>query len=124
MRDLETTQDLHHLFGEFYKKLLEDPEMHRIFLIEKNINMQQHLPHIVSFWEQIVFNTGNYNKNVMQIHMNLNALTPLKAVHFQTWLDTLFGVIDQNFKGENTEKLKTRALSIATIMQIKTNKTG
>lgn len=121
MKDLENNQDLEFLFSNFYKELLKDSEMHRIFIEEKNIDMQTHLPQIVSFWEQVVFSKGDYRKNVMQIHINLNQLTPLNPEHFQTWIQTLYKVIDSKFQGEFTEKLKTRALSIATIMQIKTN---
>jgi hemoglobin len=38
---------------------------------------------------------------------------------FQIWLGHFYATVDELFKGEKAEKIKTQALSIATIMQIK-----
>ena len=38
---------------------------------------------------------------------------------FKIWLRHFNQTIDENFKGDKTEQIKTQALSIATIMQIK-----
>ena len=38
---------------------------------------------------------------------------------FQIWLNHFNNSVDENFKGEKAERIKTQALSIATVMQIK-----
>lgn len=119
MTDLQTREDLVVLFDTFYQRLLEHPEMHRIFIDVKEMDMQKHLPEIVSFWEQVVFNTGDYRRNVMALHLDLNQITHLDKPLFDFWLKTLFETVDFLFSGEKSELLKTRALSIATVMQIK-----
>jgi hemoglobin len=38
---------------------------------------------------------------------------------FKIWLNHFYTTVDENFKGQKAEQIKTQALSIATIMQIK-----
>lgn len=119
MEDIQNRKDIEILMDRFYQKLLSDDAINYIFTDVAKINVEKHLPHIVSFWEQILFATGDYKSNVMQIHIDLNAKEKLTQKHFEIWLHYFNQTADENFKGSNTEKIKTRALSIATVMKIK-----
>jgi len=119
MKDIENRQDLEILLSAFYNSLLNDPSINYIFTDVAGINLEQHLPHIVDFWEQSLFYTGSYRKNVMQVHLDLNSKEKLTNTHFETWLHHFNTVTDLLFKGPNCEKIKTRAQSIATVMKIK-----
>ncbi|NMH29637.1 group III truncated hemoglobin [Flavobacterium silvaticum] len=119
MTDIRNTDDLRILFGNFYKELLLDAEMHHIFIAIAKLDIDKHLPIIVSFWEQVIFGSGNYKTNVLEIHRHLHNAIRLEQHHFKIWLDTLFKVIDLHYSGENSEKIKTRALSISQVMQLK-----
>jgi hemoglobin len=70
------------------------------------------------FWENVLFNTGSYKKNAIAVHKELNELTPLHKEHFAEWLSLWRQTVDELFSGSNGEKIKQRATSIATIMQI------
>jgi len=119
MKDVETRSDLESLMSAFYNKLLQDDSINYIFTDIARINLEEHLPHIVDFWAQNILGVGNYRNNVLQIHLDLNNKVRLTKEHFDTWLAHFNNTIDEGFAGENAEKMKTRALSIATIMQIK-----
>jgi hemoglobin len=119
MRDIHTREDLHLLISEFYKKLLADSKINYIFTEIAKIDLAPHLMDLVDFWEQILFDTGSYRKNVLQIHTDLNQQSKLSSEHFAIWLDYFNTTIDENFKGQTAENMKTRALSIATVMKIK-----
>lgn len=119
MTDIRYKEDLEKIFGTFYRQLLLDPEMNHIFLDVAKLDIDAHLPIIVSFWEQVLFGSGNYKGNVLKIHQDLNLKVLLKQPHFKLWLETLFDVVDAGYCGENCEILKTRALSISQVMQIK-----
>ena len=43
---------------------------------------------------------------------------------FTIWLHHFNAAVDENFMGTNSEKIKTQALSLATVMQIKINLNG
>lgn len=119
MKDIATRADLELLLSRFYERLLQNEEMRHIFIDVAQINMAEHLPTIVDFWEQLLFQTANYHKNVMQLHLDLNAKTPLSARHFQIWINTFNTSVNSHFSGPNAELAKTRALSIGTTMQVK-----
>ncbi len=55
----------------------------------------------------------------MKIHLDINSKTPLLKHHFTTWLYYFNNTVDELFEGKIAEMSKQRALSIATVMQIK-----
>lgn len=119
MKDVLTREDLEILMDSFYNKLLNNDSINYIFTDVARINIETHLPTIVDFWQQTIFNTGTYKNNVLKIHQDLNEKVKLTSEHFSTWLNHFNKTVDEQFFGENAEKMKTRALSIATVMQIK-----
>ena len=119
MRDIQTREDLYLLMSEFYKKLLADDKINFIFTEVAKIDLEPHLWDLVDFWEQMLFDTGSYRKNVLQIHLDVNQKIKLSEEHFAIWLNYFSTTIDENFTGQIAENMKTRALSIATVMKIK-----
>lgn len=119
MKDIETRPDIEQLMTEFYKRLLQDSSISYIFTDVAKIDPETHLPHIVDFWEQSLFGNNGYRKNVMQIHLELNSQEKFTHQHFNTWLSHFEKTVNEFFTGPNAEKIKTRAVSIATVMQIK-----
>lgn len=119
MKDLESRSDLEKLMRAFYTKLFSYDRMREIFFDVANMDLEQHLPHIVDFWDQNIFRQGSYKKNVMQVHLDIHAKTELGPSEFKMWLNTFYWVVDEHFAGPVAETIKTRALSIATVMQIK-----
>ena len=55
----------------------------------------------------------------MMVHKKLHNKTPLNAAHFKEWIQLFTQTIDELFEGEKAELAKQRAISIATMMQIK-----
>ncbi len=119
MNDIQTREDLHLLMSEFYVKLLADSKISFIFTNAAKIDLEPHLWELVDFWEQMLFDKGSYRKNVLQIHLDLNQKIKLSEEHFNIWLHYFNSTIDENFAGQTAENMKTRALSIATVMKIK-----
>jgi len=119
MKDIEVRADLEALLKQFYESLLADDSINYIFIDVAKMDLEEHLPVITDFWEVSLFHTGNYRNNPMQVHMDLNQKEKLTAAHFATWLWHFEATTDKLFAGPNAEKIKTRAQSIATVMQIK-----
>ena len=119
MTDIQNQDDLYLLVDEFYKKLLADNLISYIFTDVVKIKIEEHLPILVTFWSQAILGTGGYTNNLTKIHLDINAKEPLTPELFTIWLDHFYKTVDENFKGEKAEQIKTQALSIATIMQIK-----
>ena len=119
MNDIQNQNDLYLLVDEFYKKLLADESISYIFTDIVKIHLEEHLPILVTFWSQAILGTGGYSNNLTQIHLDINTKEYLSPELFTIWLDHFYTTVDENFKGSKAEQIKTQALSIATIMQIK-----
>jgi hemoglobin len=119
MNDIQNQSDLYLLVDEFYKKLLSDKSISYIFTDVVKIKIEEHLPILVTFWSQAILGTGGYVKNLTQIHLDIHKKEPLTPELFTIWLNHFYNSVDENFKGEKAEQIKTQAISIATVMQIK-----
>jgi hemoglobin len=118
-RDIENRADIEILVNSFYEKVKEDKDIGFFFTDVVNINWDKHLPIMYNFWENILFNTGSYSGNPMEKHIKLNKKSKIKMEHFQRWTNLFNSTVDSLFEGINAEMVKQRALSIATVMQIK-----
>lgn len=119
MNDIQNQDDLYLLVQEFYKKLLADDAIRYIFTDVVKIHLEEHLPILVTFWSQAILGTGGYVKNLTQIHLDIDQKESLTPELFNIWLHHFYITVDENFIGEKADKIKTQALNIATIMQIK-----
>ncbi len=120
MKDITSRKDIEFLMHTFYRDAFKNPIIGEFFTKVAKIDLEEHIPQITDFWELQLFRKGGYKKNVLQIHKNLSDKRHLEKTHFETWLSLFHATVDNNFKGEKADLIKTRALSIATVMQLKT----
>jgi hemoglobin len=118
-KDIEDRHDIQLLIDSFYKKVKVDEVIGFIFTDIAKVNWEKHLPVMYNFWESILFYTGGYAGNPMELHRRLNQLIPLSPEHFKRWTDLFTSTADELFTGEKTELAKQRAISIATMMRVK-----
>ena len=118
-RKIEDRKDIEMLVDRFYEKVKTDKVIGFIFNDIVRVKWERHLPTMYDFWENTLFYTGNYNGNPMEMHTRLNKLVPLTPKHFERWTDLFTRTVDELFIGEKADLAKQRAVSIATVMQIK-----
>jgi len=119
-KDIESLNDIEVLVNNFYKKVKADATIGPLF---SNINWEKHLPVMYQFWENAIFFSGGYNGNPLKTHQHIHQAFPLSKQHFDVWLTLFTSTVDELFSGEKAELAKQRAVSIATVMQIKIGKT-
>ena len=117
--DIRNREDIRLLMERFYDKLLADESISYLFTDVAKINLEEHFPVLVDFWDSILFQADTYHKNAMKPHLDLHQQSPLEAHHFKTWLGYFISTVNELFEGEKAELARQRATSIATIMQIK-----
>lgn len=117
--DIRNREDIRLLMEQFYDKLLADESISYLFTDVAKINLDEHFPVLVDFWDSILFQADTYHKNAMKPHVDLHQQSPLEAHHFKTWLSYFIATVNELFEGEKAELARQRATSIATIMQIK-----
>jgi hemoglobin len=117
--DISNRVDLENLMKAFYSKALVDESIGHYFTQVVQLEMVKHLPRITDFWETVVFDAGKYQGNTLKIHEDLHEKSPFESAHFTRWIDLFKATVDEHFAGENAEKIKSRAISIATVMNLK-----
>lgn len=118
-KDIRDREDILRLMKLFYEKLLADKSISYFFTDVAKIDLLPHLNILVDFWDNILFQNDVYRKNAMQPHLNLHQQSPMRKEHFEIWLRYFNQSVDELFDGEKAFLAKERALSIATVMQIK-----
>ena len=118
-KDIADRNDLLKLLTLFYNKLLADKSISYLFTDVARIDLPHHMDTLVNFWDSVLFQHDVYRKNAMQPHLILHQKSPLQKHHFKTWLTYFNESVDELFEGEKAQLAKERALSIATVIQIK-----
>ena len=120
-KDIGNRNDIEKLISEFYKKMLDDMVLGYIFTDVAKVNLEEHLPVICDFWENILFNKPAYKRRseVIEVHLRLNSRIKLKKGHFTRWLYLFKSTLDELYDGTVASKAKKRADSIAILMQKK-----
>ena len=119
--DIRSRKDIEQLIIQFYEKVKPNPVIGFIFTEVVAINWEHHIPVIVDFWESILLDNPVYQKNAMEVHYHLNNKIPLQKIHFKTWLNLFISTVDELFEGKIAARAKTRAKSIAAVMEFKMN---
>lgn len=121
MRDINSREDILFVLQKFYEKLLEDSSINYFFtrITTVNQHLDKHIEILVTFWEQSLFMKGGYTNNMFHIHKEVHQKHAFTKTHYDIWLHHFYTTIDAHFEGKVSEQMKTNALSMATVMQIK-----
>lgn len=114
MSDISNRGDIEFLIRAFYEKVTKDEVLGPHF---SHVNWSSHLPVMFDFWESVLFFTGNYSGNPMQVHKALHSRMPIGAIHFSRWKELFIQTVKENFEGEKAELAIARAESIAYLME-------
>lgn len=120
MRDIETREDIEQLMRAFYAKAIPDDIIGHYFTEVIQMDLEQHLPVIVDFWETVLFGVARYKSNAIAVHQHLHTKSAFTEQHFERWVNLFQSTVASLFEGDKAALAKQRALSIATVMKIKT----
>lgn len=123
-QDIETTKDIEQLVDAFYAKVRADELIGYIFTDIAKVNWEAHLPRMYHFFENLLFYTGSYTGNPLELHKHISRLFPLTRAHFERWESLFMQTVDELFAGEKASLAKQRAKSISAVMQLKIIKAG
>ena len=100
--DINSKADIELLVNNFYNKLLVDDLMAPHFL---GLDLNHHIPRIVSFWSMVLLDDAGYKTNVFDKHSHLK----INQSHFDKWVNLFSETVDELFIGEKANLAKQRA---------------
>lgn len=118
-KDIKNREDIIQLVDAFYKTVISDEKIGYLFSDVAKINWELHLPKMYDFWENILFNTGNFEGNPMQKHKELNEKSKLEKAHFLHWNKLFQITVNKLFSGEKATEIIKRAMNISHMMMEK-----
>lgn len=120
LSDISNRSDITKVILSFYDKVHKDPEMAPIFKMPAE-EWERHIIRTENFWENWLFQTGNYHGGLMWVHIEKNQSHPLTTELFEKWLSYWFLTLDELYAGEKTDFMKSKALEIAQMMNKRLN---
>jgi hemoglobin len=113
LRDIEDRGDCERLVRAFYGRAMADTMIGWIFVDVAELDLEEHVPVIASFWETILLGTQSYRGGAFAPHAALHAKAALRGGHFDRWLVLWRATIDELFAGERAELAKAHAARVA-----------
>jgi hemoglobin len=117
--DITSRADIEKFIISFYEKVKGNEVIGFIFTEVVKMDWDHHIPVITDFWETILLDNPVYKNNAMAVHYTLSEKVPLKEEHFKTWVQLFSETVDEYYEGKVATLAKTRAQSIAALMQHK-----
>ncbi len=118
MPNIDSREHLDRFIDAFYAKVLADSILAPIFLDVAAVDLDVHLPHIRDYWAKLLLKDTNYQRHTMNIHRELHSKQNLTERDFKQWLALFVETVDEMYAGDNAERAKRVATSIAGNMQV------
>jgi len=122
-KDVTHRADIEDIVERFYGMALEDSIIGFIFTDVAKIELEHHLPIIVNFWADSLFqfhlgdsrnsDAQRYTGNPLEKHLDIHKKMPLRPGHFTRWLYLFNQAVDAAHQGVNADKMKIKAEQVA-----------
>lgn len=113
--DIQNDDDIARLVFRFYEKVQQDERLAYIFNDYAGVEWDSHLPKMVDFWSNLIFQTGRYKGRPFRQHLPL----PIEMSDFRRWLGLFKQTVDEYFTGEKADYAKEMAGKIASSFAIR-----
>jgi hemoglobin len=112
--DIETVADCEQLVRAFYGKAMADDRIGWIFTEVAELDLEQHIPVIASFWATNLLGSKSYRGGAFGPHARLHEKAGgLCQDHFERWLVLWCQTVDELFDGPIAAAAKVHALRVA-----------
>jgi len=115
MHDIRNEKDIQKLVHTFYNKVQDDARLGYIFNDFAQVDWDRHLPNMIDFWSNLLFQTGRYKGRPFRKHLPL----PVKETDFTRWYSLFEQTVNELFKGEKADYAKEIAGKIASSFSIR-----
>lgn len=120
MKDIRNDDDIRQLVETFYGRVQNNERLNHIFSDVADVDWDHHLPKMVDFWSNLIFQTGRYKGKPFRKHMPL----PLEENDFHLWYGLFVKTVDDHFEGAKAEYAKEMASKIAASFSVRMEMEG
>lgn len=120
MHDIQSDQDVEILVHKFYEKIRHDERLGYIFNDIAEVDWDDHLPKMVDFWSNLLFQTSRYKGRPFRQHIPL----PIKEGDFDRWYRLFEETVENLYMGKKANLAKQLARNIASSFELRMEKDG
>lgn len=120
MKDIRNDADIKLLVETFYGRVQGNERLNYIFSDVAEVDWDHHLPKMIDFWSNLIFQTGRYKGKPFRKHMPL----PLEENDFHLWYGLFVKTVDDHFEGLKAEHAKEMASKIAASFSLRMKMEG
>ena len=120
MKDIADDEDVKTLVHVFYDKVQQDERLGYIFNDYADVDWDHHLPRMVDFWSNLLFQSRRYHGRSFRQHLSL----PIQKDDFVRWLSLFEETVDEHFEGKKADFAKEMASKIASSFSIRLEMDG
>ena len=118
--DIKNRADIEKLVNHFYLKVKKDQSIGYFFNKMEQSDWDKLMIKMTSFWENILFASGDYEGNPMMKHEELNKIELIDRDKFHQWNQIFEESVDELFEGNKAIEIKNRGLNISAAIIHKT----
>jgi hemoglobin len=120
LNDIQNDEDLRLLVHTFYHRVQQDERLGYMFNEVAEVEWDTHLPKMVDFWSNLLFQSKRYKGRPFRRHLPL----PIQRGDFDRWYGLWTETVDALFAGENAGYVKEMAGKIASSFSIRLEQEG
>jgi len=120
MKDIRNDDDIRLLVETFYGRVQDNERLNHIFSDVAGVDWDHHLPKMIDFWSNLIFQTGRYKGRPFRQHMPL----PLEEEDFYLWYGLFEKTVDKLFAGSRADYAKEMASKIAASFSLRMKMEG
>jgi hemoglobin len=113
VQDIRDRADVERLVRAFYGRAMTDPMIGYLFTDVAQLDLEEHVPQITSFWETILLGAQTYTAGAFAPHASLHRKAPLRAAHFERWLMLWHTTVNELFDGPRAALAQVHADRVA-----------
>ena len=103
--DLDSAEEINRFVKKFYGMVAQDDLLAPMFEDAAGVDWGTHIDKLTLFWARALLSQAGYSGNPFNKHKAVNEKSPMRAEHFERWLDLFHEAISE-WHGPLVERAK------------------
>ena len=110
--DLDRRSEIHDLVVSFYREVVFDDVLAPVFTEVADVDWSLHIPKLIDYWCRVLLGAPGYGGALLAAHAHVHTMDPIRAEHFDRWLDLWSDCVDVRWAGPLAERAKDHAARV------------
>lgn len=113
VRDLDSRGEIHDLVIDFYREIVLDPELGRVFVDLAEVDWTIHIPRLIDYWARVLLGDSGYDGYILRPHQHVHRMEAFQLGYFDRWYELFEGCVNARWQGPFAEAAKDHAARMA-----------